>query len=280
MRGMRFLVLIGMALSLTTAQASARPQRILSLNVCADQYLLALADVTQIAAVSEFAADPTMSAAAARASGLPTATRNIELLLAFRPDLILTDVFYPPATVAAARQRGIKVVTMRSETGFADVVANARLIAAAVGHPARGKVLVNQMQAELARVGRPGRGRTIAHYQRRGFVTGTGTLLDAMMTRVGLVNLAGRRGIGPLGRLSLEEIALARPDFVLIDDDIATVRDQGAEMLTHPLLEKAVPASRRIAFPSAYTVCGGPHYPRAAALLANRIAHSRKRSPP
>ena len=46
------------------------PQRIVSLNLCADQLVLALADRGQIAGLTRNAAKPEMSAEAARAHGL------------------------------------------------------------------------------------------------------------------------------------------------------------------------------------------------------------------
>lgn len=255
--------------------AMAAPHRILSLNVCADQYILALADRGSIAALSEFAADPQLSASAARAQRLPRSKGRLEEVLRINPDLVVIDAFYPARTVELARARGIRVVAMRTERGFPDIVANVRVVAAAIGKPKAGERLIADMARDLAAMGiSPGRGRVAAHYQRRGFVTGTGTLLDDMMRRVGLVNLAAARAIGPLGRLSLEEIAMARPDFVIMDDDLANVRDKGAEMLIHPLLARAIPVDRRIAFPSAYTVCGGPHYPAAVHLLAARIGQA------
>src|SRR3546814_12478291 len=51
--------------------AAPAPQRVVSLNLCVDQYLLALADREQIAALTTFATDPAMSAAAERAAGIP-----------------------------------------------------------------------------------------------------------------------------------------------------------------------------------------------------------------
>ena len=55
-------LLIG--LLLIAAPAKAAPERIVSLNLCADQMLLALADRGQIAALSHLATDPGISAAA------------------------------------------------------------------------------------------------------------------------------------------------------------------------------------------------------------------------
>eukprot|EP01034_Spumella_vulgaris_P001805 gene1805-2368_t len=116
------------------------------------------------------------------------------------------------------------------------------------------------MERELAGLPKPGKGRVAAYYQRRGYMTGTGTLIDELMARVGLVNLARKLGKPPLSQLSLEEMVAAQPDFLIVESATDTVIDQGSEMLHHPAL-KDIP---RISVPQAWTVCGSPAYTQAA----------------
>ena len=92
-----------------------------------------------------------------------------------------------------------------------------------------------------------------------------------MMRRVGLVNLAGRLDRPALSRISLEEMALARPDFLLLDTGTRSAGDLGTAALHHPVLDRAVPMTRRLYIPQSLTICGGPAYPRAVALLANQV---------
>ena len=124
------------------------------------------------------------------------------------------------------------------------------------------------MKSELAGLPKPGRGRVAAYYQRRGYMTGTGTLIDELMSRVGLVNLAGKLGKPPLSQLSLEEMVAAEPDFLIVESATDTVTDQGSEMLHHPAL-KGIP---RISIPQAWTVCGSPEYVIAARSIVAQIA--------
>jgi iron complex transport system substrate-binding protein len=106
---------------------------------------------------------------------------------------------------------------------------------------------------------------------RRGYLTGTGTLTDELMTRVGLVNLAARLGKPMLAQVPLEQMALARPDFLLIESDSEGVVDQGTEMLHHPVLR----STPRLRLPQAWTVCGGPAYVLAAESLSRQLARQR-----
>ncbi|KQT32094.1 iron ABC transporter [Sphingomonas sp. Leaf412] len=257
----------------TIGAAPAAPKRIVSLNLCADQYLLALADRGQIAALTQFARDPAMSAAAAEARGVTLTRGGAEDVLALRPDLIIATSGRRQATMAQLRGRRIATLDLDPANSYADIVRQTRAVAAAIGHPARGEALVTAMDAALARIARDaGRGRVAAYYQRRGFLTGQGTLVDDLMRRVGLRNLATTLGKPALARIGLEELALARPDYLIVEAATDRVADQGVEMLHHPVLAR-IP---RLRLPEAWTVCGGPAYVRAAMSLARQVRAPRR----
>ena len=244
-----------------------RPQRIVSLNLCADQLLIALADRSQIAGLTPNAPDPSLSAAAARVRGLPVLRQSAEQVLAIRPDLLIGMAMQHNAIMAVLKDQHYRTLDLPSARNFPQIATQIRRLAQAIGQPARGAALVHRMEAELARLPQPGRGRVAAYYQRRGFLTGTDTLVDDLMQRVGLVNLAARLGKPPLSQLSLEELVAARPDFLIVDSGTDEVTDQGTEMLHHPALA-GIP---RIALPQAWTVCGGPAYVNAARRLAQAL---------
>ncbi|WP_293971506.1 ABC transporter substrate-binding protein [Sphingomonas sp.] len=256
------------ACALLLGAAPAPPRRIVSLNLCADQYLLALADPGQIAALTSLARDRRMSAGAARADHVPISKGSAEDVLMLRPDLLLAAPGRRRETMAQLRGRDIATLDVKPAESYADVVAQIRAVAAAVGHPARGEALIASMDARLARLPRAaGRGRVAAYYQRRGFLTGTGTLVDELMARVGLVNLAAKLGKPALASVSLEEMALARPDLLIVETDSDRVVDQGTELLHHPILDP-IP---RLHLPQAWTVCGGPAYVLAAEQLVREL---------
>ena len=54
-----------------TPPSAGKPKRIVSINLCADQLVLALADREQIAGVTRNATDAEMSGESAKARGLP-----------------------------------------------------------------------------------------------------------------------------------------------------------------------------------------------------------------
>ncbi|MDR7061835.1 MULTISPECIES: ABC transporter substrate-binding protein [unclassified Sphingopyxis] len=250
-------------------KAPAIPQRIVSINLCADQLVLALADREQIAGLTKNATDIEMSGEAARAHGIPLLSNSAEQILAIEPDLIVGMPASRSAALAALPKHTYPLLDLATANTVDEIYTSIRETAAAVGHPERGTALIARMERELAGLPKPGKGRVAAYYQRRGYMTGTGTLIDELMTRVGLVNLAGKLGKPPLSQLSLEEMVAAEPDFLIVESATDKVTDQGSEMLHHPAL-KDIP---RISVPQAWTVCGSPAYTQAARSMAAQIAH-------
>lgn len=249
------------------AHAAPVPEKIVSLNLCSDQLLLALADRGQIAGLSHNAPRPDISAAWRAARGLPVLGTSAEEVVAIAPDLILggPGIATGPGAVLAGEH--VPTLSFKPAADFAAIAANIRRAGEAVGHPDRAAALVVRMERALAALPRTGNGRTAAYYQRRGFLTGTETLVDDLFRRVGLVNLARQVGKGPLARLSLEALVAQAPDVLVLEEETRTVEDEGSAMLHHPALA-AIP---RIYLPRAWTVCGGPAYVDAARELARAL---------
>lgn len=249
----------------------ARPQNIVSLNLCADQYLLALADRSQIAALTRFAGDPAMSAAANEARGLKQISGSAEEVLALQPDLIIASPTRRRETMAVLKGYRLHTLDLPSAENYTDVVVQIRQVARTVGHPDRGEALIARMDAALARLRRVHGAPVAAYYQRRGYLTGTATLVDDLMTQAGLVNLADRLDRAKVSRLSIEQVVAAKPDYLIVESGSEHATDRGNEMLRHPALA-AIP---RLRLPQAWTVCGGPAYVRAAESLAAQLAGHR-----
>lgn len=262
---LRFLLLV---LTLAMPAAAAPPRHVVSLNLCADQFLVALADPGQIAGLTRLSHMANMSPIASQAGRFPTIGSSAEALLVAQPDLLLTGW---PGQADAAVRAGLRtrIVTVPPANSYADIAAQVRLVADAVGHRERGEALIRAMDATLASIPKTGRGRVAADYQRRGYLSGAGTLMDDMMRRVGLVNLATRLGLPPLANLPLEQFVAHRPDFLITGAGPA--RDLGSQMLDHP----AIAGIRRLRLPGALVDCGGPSYPQAIRLLSEQLGQKR-----
>jgi iron complex transport system substrate-binding protein len=236
------------------APGGAEAARVVSLNLCTDQYLLALAP-EQAAAVTFLARDPSLSAMAKAANAVPTVRADAEAVIALRPDLVLAGPWGARATLAALRRRGLRVEVLQPPADFAAIRAATTRMAALLGVPARGAALLAGMDADLAALP-PASGRAAIALEPRGYTAGPGSLRDAVLRAAGLANAA-------LGeQLSLEALA-TRPRVLLV-----VAPPAGASRATEWLAHPAALRHPRREVPAALTVCGGPWTARAVDMLA------------
>lgn len=254
-------------LELLPAEAAA-PRRIVSINACADQLILALADREQILALTNYARDPDMSFYADRAKGLPTIRGDAEEVLKLKPDLVLAGSFTRSATRAQLAAQGVRIATFSPARSIEDVKKHIKEVASLVGQEARGQALVAEIDAAFANL-KPRSSRLLRalQLQRRAFAAGTDTLIHDIMQRLGIVNAATDLGIRYVGRTSLEAVLKAKPDVLILDSADPGAVDQGVALLSHPALEELVPRHRRIVIPSSQIVCASPGIALAARTL-------------
>ena len=229
----------------------AAAQRVVSLNLCTDQYLLALAP-ERAAAVTHLARDATLSVMAEAARGVPTVRADAEAVLALRPDLVLAAPWGARVTLAALERRGVRVERIALPDGFAAIRDTTRRLAGLLGVPGRGEALLEGFELPPA----VPRGRAIA-LEPRGLTAPPGSLRDAVLRAAGFENASDGRVMG------LEALA-RRPDVLLMVAPPPPTPSRATEFLAHPLLA----AHPRREVPAALTICGGPWTARAVALLA------------
>jgi len=231
----------------------AAPQRIVSLDYCADQFVLKLADRAQIAALST-SADSAFSYMRARAAGLPQVRPRAEDVLGLRPDLVVRS-YGGEANIAALLARArTPLAQLAYGEDFEAVRGNIRAMAAAFGHPERGEALVAEMDARLAAI-RPAQRRTALYMTPAGFTTGPGSLVDELLRAAGLENFETAPGWRPL---PLERLAGERPDMVATGffDTHSTATDSWSSA-RHPLARRQLQARPVVALDGAWIACGG-----------------------
>jgi iron complex transport system substrate-binding protein len=195
---------ISLALATFASPALAAPQRIVSLDMCADQMVLRLADRSQIAALST-EVDRAYVSAGPAAAGLTRVRPRTEDVLALRPDLIVRGYGGGARAAEAFSRAGVAVHQLDFPDDLAGVRVNVAKAAAAIGQDARGAALLNDFDRRVtrARSARPVRLRAL-YVTAGGATTGPGSLVDAMLSAAGLANTetgAGWRDL-PLERLS------------------------------------------------------------------------------
>jgi iron complex transport system substrate-binding protein len=242
------------------AAAQAAPQRIVSMNPCADAILAEVAVPGQIAALSHWSHD-----SRATSMDLETARRfprhfgTAEEVLAFRPDLVIAGAHTPAPTRAAFQRLGIPVVLVGVPASVQESRAEIRRIAAATGRPAAGEALVERIDAALAGARHKGPRTAALLRTPAGVVPGAGTLVADVMERTGFSNAARTLGLRSWDVLPLEALLLNPPAVLLVDP--------GASL--HPALAHARTDIRIEPLPSSYLNCGGPTIIALAGALAS-----------
>lgn len=191
------------------------PQRIVSICLPGDQYLLELVPRERILAVSPFAADPDLSVHWEQARGLPVTHGDAEELLRLKPDLVLASSFTPRLVVAALQRFGVPVLELDVPNHFDALRAQIRLAGQALGEAARAEEIVRVMDARLeqlrAHCPPPEKRPTALFYFHDGFVPGANTFENA------LLEIAGFRNLGHTGfSASLETVLMARPRLLVL----------------------------------------------------------------
>jgi iron complex transport system substrate-binding protein len=267
------VVLLVLAASMLAAPAMAQPRRVVSFNVCTDQLAVALADPAQIAGLSPYATDRTLSAVAEAAQSFRRLAWHAESTIPLDPDLVLVGPRDRSVTQRLLTALGFRVVEVEFVSTIAAAREQIKRVAALLGHPERGEALLAQLDAarrRLAAVPRP-EATTALLVERSGYTEGPASLAAGLIAEAGLQPPAGApAGIG--GYVSLERLIMIRPDLLVLHNLVDEPRDQGSVFLTHPALKALYPPSRRITLPVRYTLCGGPGLIAGLHHLADEIA--------
>ena len=268
------------ALAATHPAAADAPRRVVSFNICADQLVVALAAPEQIAGLSPYATDPTLSAVAEQARAFRRLQWHAESTIPLDPDLVLVGPRDRSVTQRMLTSLGFRVVSVDFVSTIAAAGEQIRTVAALLGHPARGEQLLARLDAARARLASAPRPpvSTALLIGHGGYTEGAATLAAALIAEARLVPPAGApRGMG--GFVPLESLVMMRPDLLITSSVIEEPRDQGSVYLAHPAVKALYPPARRIILPSRYTLCGGPALVAGLDHLADELIRLAAASP-
>ena len=270
-------LLLALLVALVPAAAEAEPpRRIVSMNLCADQLLMLLADRERIASVSFLAAEPRASAMAEQARGLRLNHGLAEQILPLEPDLVIAGIFTTRPTVALLRKLGYRVLDLPVASSLAEVRANIRQVADAIDEPARGEALIAGFDARLAalRPSSEGPPPLAALYWANGLTSGHGTLAAAITRAAGLRNLAVELGLAGTWQLPLETLLSAAPE-ALVMGRIRAHPALANESFRHPALEQGFAQRPRLRIADRHWICGTPFIAESIERLVALRAASR-----
>jgi iron complex transport system substrate-binding protein len=232
---------------------AAKPTRVVSLDYCADQFVLKFADRRTIAALSPDATR-SFSYMRADAEGMPSVRPSAEEVLALQPDLVVRSYGGGPALEAALERAGVRVHQIGWVDGFDAIRANMRAAASAVGQPARGEAAVAAFDARLAAIA-PARGASALYVTSGGVTSGPDGMIGALFDAAGLTNMQTRPGWNPI---PVERLAREQPQVVATAFFDGAVRGQDFwSAARHPVVTQAINSRPQARLDAATVSCGG-----------------------
>lgn len=240
----------------------ARPLRILSLDQCADQYVLALAPDADLALSSR--ADDADSWMRQAARGRLRVRPTLEAAIGFQPDVVVRYWGGEPRLLGALEKRGVQVLSIDDATDMAGVRHNLIVVSRGLGQGARGAALIARMDRRLAEAAGGGRGREAVYVTPGGYTTGPGSLIDSILRAAGFRNGVREPGYQPLG---IEKIALSPPGL-FVRGFFQQWRSDWRGPGRHPVVRRAADTRTVADLPAPALSCPAWFAADAAVLLA------------
>lgn len=241
------------ALALCGMVATDAAPRVVSLDLCADQYVLEFADPDRILAVSP-EADEDFSYHRDRAVLFPVVRPRLEAILALRPDLVVRSYGGGADIVPALERLGISVLQLGWIDTLSDIGPELERVASGLGKPLAGNAARREFASRLEALETAQTATRTIYTTPGGVTTGKGSLIDEMMTRAGLTNAATRPGWHDL---PLETLLISPPHlFITAFDDSQTHKIHHWSAMRHSGLKAVIAQADRRAVDGALTACG------------------------
>lgn len=255
-----------------------RPRRIVSQTLGTDEILFDICDRGRIVAFSEVALDPKYSPLApslrdARALG----TRTAEEIIQLDPDLIFVASYSRAELVDQLRSAGTPVFRFTNFARLEEIAQNIRTVGRAVGEEARAEELAVRMERELEaiRAGIPTAVKPprVMSYGRSGNTAGAGTSFDAIARAAGAVNVTAEKGLKGYPKISAEQLAEWRPDYIIVGAEAGKFEEAKRRLLADPAVAAtdAARAGRIIALDNRYLLSVSHYVVRAVRALADEL---------
>ncbi len=252
------------------------PVRVMSLNQCADQIVLALLPPERITSVTWLTRDPLTSRMADAALKVGANFGAAEEVLAERPDLVVTGVYTTGHLKQLLRRLGIPVYEAETPENFEAIASVTRAMAAVLGAAPKAEAMIAEMDARLAEAAKAPTHLRVAAWDGGGYAPGAGTLYHEILVAAGAVNVAAEGGVNQYAEFDAEAVLMTAPDALV--QGVPTPDEPGLrrEAETHPLTRRFY-ADRTVTVPQWAYVCGTTYSAEAVTLLAAAFAELKER---
>jgi iron complex transport system substrate-binding protein len=264
---------------LSTGDARAAPERIVSTFLCTDEYVFRLVPRAHIAALSFEAGDrhPIVSTIADRVGGIVQIHPTTETVLNLHPDLVVMYENTMPRLHANLAALGVPVLDVRWDNSVADIRKTTLLLGARLGAKAKAAALLDAMDAKLAAARAAAQRPAVRAllYEPSGYAS-LGGITDEMMTIAGLVNAAPGMHPTRAGTVPVETVIAAQPELLVFSGQSGRPPDSHATLVQHHPAFAALDRRTYSAWASLVPLaCPGPWSADAAVTFAGLGAKAR-----
>lgn len=197
-----------------TEQAAISPT-VASMDYCADQYVLALADGNQIVGLSSEATS-VYSFFSDKAKGIPKLRGTSEEILATKPDAVLRHWQGSPKIDALFERAGIQALNIPFASSPEDALQSLINFGDKIGRGDQARAFVNERMEMRSNL----KTKTITtlkalYVTPSGYTAGTNTSVNAIVNEAGLATIAEDYALQGWQPLPLEAIARTKPDLII-----------------------------------------------------------------
>lgn len=250
--GLVTLLVLG-ACSQNQTSSESSTERVVSLDYCADQFVLRFVPEKHIAAVSPDARKYFSYMRDAHPQ-VPAVRPTAENVLALNPTRVVRSYGGGPGAPAFFKRAGVDVVQLGYSSTLEDVRKNVLETATQLGNADEGRLVVADFDRRLANLNAQSNSPTALYTTPGGVTTGPGSLVHEMMVAAGLENFEQNSGWRDL---PLERLVSEQPDQLAK----ATFGHENTHVdpwtrSRHPLAKELVRSTPGVELEGAWTSCG------------------------
>lgn len=229
----------------------AKPQRIITLSVGHDEISYGLVFASRIVAVGSSTKNVNSSNVASLAEGAAVISGDPEVILAQRPDIMVTSPYLKLEVVKVLTGAGLTVI----QTGLADADVQARvndilLLGYIYGEEERAVALAAEVRGRSQALrsivdAKPAQSRlrvlAMARYYEKIYTAGRSSTSGNIIEAAGGINAAAQAGLNEYPAISIESIIAIWPEVIILTQPQESGEEFRRDLMTNPTLAE-VPA--------------------------------------
>ena len=219
--------------------APAKPQRVISINVCLDPLLLKLVEPERINSLYYLSANPQFSPFAEQANKFYLNHGLAEDIVPRNPDLVVAGEYTSLDLKTLLKNLGFRVETLALPRTLSDISAHIRKFGQLTNSEIAAEKMAQALEQKLLQLDASQKNTKPVPafwYSSNGVVIGSDTLENELMTRAGFHNLALDKHIVGFAQIELEELILAQPKVLIVDASDVQAFSLAQEYVNHPAL--------------------------------------------